>query len=493
MDTAPSGVRPARSWGRRANVTAALLALLLLAAIEGALRLFGFGAPSGADPLYLEAFPKTPLFVLNEAARRYEVAVGRRVYFSPVTFPAVKDPAAFRVFCLGGSTVQGRPYGPRTSFTAWLRLNLAAAAPQRTWEVINCGGVSYASYRLAPLVREVLTHQPDLLIVYMGHNEFIEERAFRAAGRFPGWVRLLHRLVVRLRMYNLLQRGGARLFGPGPRMPRNLMPAEVHAILDSEDAWGRYRPDETWRQGAVRHFGHHLRDMVGAAGEAGVPLLLVNPVANLKDCPPFKSVPGACTVPEPTTSFGQAYLAACDPAVDPSQRVVLLREVVARWPGHAGAWYRLGLCLLNQGRHAEAERALVRAKDTDVLPLRILEPMRRVLRAAWRDASVEAVDAQRLFGELSPAGIPGREWLLDHVHPSVGGHQKLAEEIFRVMVRRGWVEPVPGWLSMRDRLYREQTESLDEAYFVRGQERLDRLRIWTRQAPVTDDPRRRRQ
>ena len=38
----------------------------------------------------------------------------------------------------------GRHAGPA------LELSLRAARPEREWDVINCGGVSYASYRLVP-------------------------------------------------------------------------------------------------------------------------------------------------------------------------------------------------------------------------------------------------------------------------------------------------------------------------------------------------------
>ena len=81
-------------------------------------------------------------------------------------------------YCLGGSTVQGRPYAIETSFTTWLELNLRTADPRYQWEVVNCGGVSYASYRLVPILRELLAYEPDLFIICTGHNEFLEDRTY---------------------------------------------------------------------------------------------------------------------------------------------------------------------------------------------------------------------------------------------------------------------------------------------------------------------------
>ena len=91
---------------------------------------------------------------------------------------ANKSRDEFRIFCLGGSTVQGRPYANETSFTTWLELSLQAADPRRQWQVVNCGGVSYASYRLLPIMKETLQYEPDLYIIYTGQNEFLEERTY---------------------------------------------------------------------------------------------------------------------------------------------------------------------------------------------------------------------------------------------------------------------------------------------------------------------------
>ncbi len=76
----------------------------------------------------------SPLFVLNESGTAFETAVERHFYFCPQSFSAVKDDDTFRIFCVGGSTVQGRPYSVETSFSAWLKLNsLQTPAAFRGW------------------------------------------------------------------------------------------------------------------------------------------------------------------------------------------------------------------------------------------------------------------------------------------------------------------------------------------------------------------------
>jgi len=65
------------------------------------------------------------------------------------------------------------------------------------------------------------------------------------------------------------------------------------------------------------------------------------------------------------------------------------------------------------------------------------------------------------------------------VHPSIPGHQLIADVLADEMVRQGFVHPVPDWTANRDRRYREHLASLDDFYFSKGLERLERVTRWT--------------
>ncbi len=79
---------------------------------------------------------------------------------------------------MGGSTTYGHPYWDATSFAGWLRQYLPVVDPEHNWEVINAGGISYASYRVAALMEELSQYEPDIFIVYSVHNEFLERRTY---------------------------------------------------------------------------------------------------------------------------------------------------------------------------------------------------------------------------------------------------------------------------------------------------------------------------
>jgi len=159
-------------------VAAIVVVLSPLALGELVLRWCVAAPPVDVDDPYIAFSGMSPLFVLDSTGTRFEIAEQHLTFFRPQSFAATKSPRTFRAFCLGGSTVQGRPYAVETSFTTWLALNLRAARPGPDWEVVNCGGISYASYRLVPIMRELLGREPDLFIIYTGQNEFLEDRTY---------------------------------------------------------------------------------------------------------------------------------------------------------------------------------------------------------------------------------------------------------------------------------------------------------------------------
>ncbi len=465
------------------RVIAVMLGLSPLFVVECALRVLDLGAPeaSANDP-FVGFAGREPLFVLDKRAGRYKTATTRLKCFRPQTFAAQKAPGTFRIFCLGGSTVQGRPFAVETSFTSWLALSLRAADPSRTWEVINCGGVSYASYRLAPIVEEVLDYEPDLIVLYSGHNEFLEARTYPGLANLPAPVRSALSAAARLRAFALLHRGVEAVVGRSADQidqDRPILPTEVEALLDYKGGLEAYHRDDGWREGVMAHFGFNLRRMIAMARARGVPVLLLNPVANL-ETPPFKTAhrPG----------LGERRLARFDASWEEARSLytrslpaaaAALEQAVRLDDEHAGIWYTLGVCQQRLDRLDAARASLNRARDLDICPLRILSPMNDLIARIATETHTPLVDVQALIAARSPGKITGNAWLVDHVHPSITGHKLIARAVLDEMVRQGWARPPEkGWEAERDRLYARQLASLDEFYYVKGVQRLKNLEAW---------------
>ena len=460
---------------------AVLVGLAPLALTEAALRSFDIGRPDPTKDPFVGFHSVEPLFTPDATGSRYETSPSRYEFFRPDSFAAAKPPGTFRIFCLGGSTVQGRPYAIETSFTTWLKLSLQAADPSRDWEVVNCGGVSYASYRLAPILEELLDYEPDLFVLCIGHNEFLEERTYSHLKRLPRPVAEALRFASRLRTCELLARA-LRSFGrvsesnetPGP-----LLSTEVEALLDYQGGLERYHRDDTWRMDVIEHFEGNLRRMIAMAHNAGVPLLLINPICNLRDSAPFKSEHGPGLSPADERRWDELLAAAGERyETDLAGALELLIEAAEIDDRHAGLWFEIGKCHEALRSIDEAHQAYLRAKDEDICPLRILEPMSRIVVRVAHETGTPLIDVLELFTERSRLNIPGDDWLVDHVHPSIKGHQAIAEWLLEEMVRQGLVDAQPDRDERRDRLYAVQTASLGDLYFLQGQQRLRNLRGW---------------
>ena len=115
----------------------------------------------------------------------------RGMTFNDQSFLAEKPANGLRIFCLGGSSSFGFPWGAEAAFTSIVGEALAATHPERQVEAVNASGVSYAMHRLNIVADELLAYKPDVFLVYSGHNEFIEPAFFDA---------LKHRSTLRTRL-----------------------------------------------------------------------------------------------------------------------------------------------------------------------------------------------------------------------------------------------------------------------------------------------------
>ena len=110
-----------------------LITALFFALLELVLAIAGVQPILYDDDPYVGFSSRVPLFVEEESKDgTYLVAAENKLqFFNRQRFAAEKPSGAYRVFCLGGSTTYGRPYGDTTSFCGWLRELLPPADSSR--------------------------------------------------------------------------------------------------------------------------------------------------------------------------------------------------------------------------------------------------------------------------------------------------------------------------------------------------------------------------
>ena len=478
----PTAAAARRRWFALGGVVAGLLPLI---ALEAALRLFGLGRPADRPDPFAGFNGDAPLFERQGAV--YRTARARAPFIAPQEFSVAKPPGSFRLFCFGGSTVYGHPYTGETAFPKWLELELAARDPGRSWQAINCGGVSYASYRIAPMVREVLRYQPDLVIVATGHNEFLEDRTYHALKtRSALWTRLqrtayaLHTVgLVRQWLHRDAAAGSPPLAAPADAAP---LPPDVTTRLDYASGYASYRRDEVWWQNVAAQYDESVRQIVADCRAAHVPVLLVRLGSNLRDCPPYKSEHRSNLAPGTEADWQAAFdLATAAEKTDLPRALHFYQEAAAIDAEHALLNFRLARVLDRLGRTAEALPYFEKAKDTDICPLRITAPLEQTLLKIAAETDTPLVDAAQVIAARSPAGIPGNDWYVDHVHPTIGGHQWIARTIAAQFPARGWLASPAEWPEAeRVKTYTRHLASLGPAYLADGKRRLAWLEEWAK-------------
>jgi lysophospholipase L1-like esterase len=276
--------------------------------------------------------------------------------------------------------------------------------------MINCGGLSYASYRLVDLVEECVDYSPDLIIVMSGHNEFIEARHY--AGLI-GADSVQSRLWYNLRTVRLLYHFSNKR--PQPVLGDNPFITEHYIVRDQAEF------DQTFD-----HYSRNLNRMVDACKDHRVPVILCTCPSNLLDHPPFYTVP-----PESMNEAEFFYQAGTAIKLIESgqheEALTMAQGVLRDDPRSAIFHYIAGKCYFEMQRFKEAKASLILAKETDAFPKRALDSFNGFVRDLARESNLELFDAEAVFFAESEHGIPGENLFIDDCHPTVKGHRLFAE------------------------------------------------------------------
>jgi tetratricopeptide (TPR) repeat protein len=445
MSHARKSHQPTRPSRKAAfSVITILLPLLLLVGLEAGLRMADYGG-------------NLDLVITKEVSDREFSSINRGVgkrFFpgSGITIPEPsedmfairKGEKVKRIFCLGESTMAGFPYEFNATAPSMLRTELEKGLPGYTFEVVNVGLAAVGSHITKVFLEELLDYQPDLFVVYVGHNEFYGAYGVSSSVGPAGapWITdlvlnlLKFRTVLFLRDLSMLFTDG-RSAGQGEALMEQVVSDE--SIPYGGELYGS----------AHALYRRNIEKMIRCAGEAGIPVLFSVPVSNLSGQPPFRSI--------------------SDPRVSEKERgrfVSLLRdgdtrtlegrlgEVMSRYreaalidSGYAGLYYAMGLVEHDLGRFEEADNAFRRARDLDGLRFRMPEEFGRSLVAICRTNGVPIADVDSAFRAESPDGIPGDALFLEHVHPNLSGYAIMARTWADAIRKHGLLVPAEEWRS----------------------------------------------
>ena len=399
-----------------------LVPLVLMACLECALRLAGYG--------YSTAFFK-PLKVAGQdclvdnddfGLRFFPPALARIPV--PVVMKATKPVGAIRIFLLGESAALGDPR-PQFGAGRYLEALLRERFPGQDFEVVNVAMTAINSHVILPLARECAVHQGDLWVIYMGNNEMVGP--FGAATVFgfkapPLWLVRASVAVQRARFCQLL-------VGLGRKFQSRSRTSSWHGMeMFTEN---KVPPDDPRRQVIYHSFARNLDQILQIGLRAGVKILLSTVAVNLKDCPPFASC-DANALSEPQSKKQEDLVAQGTTAETEgkwAEAKQFYEQAITLSPNSAELQYRLGRCCIRAGDAAVARQPFQIAADRDSLPFRADSSINTVIQDAGRRFSATNLvlcDAAAALSHDSPAGISGQELFYEHVHLNFEGNYRLA-------------------------------------------------------------------
>lgn len=412
------------------------LGIALLIGLELVLRVTGYGKSTQ---------PFVSCTVDGQSYFRQNLAFyGQFFGFSPTimadwyefecAIPKVKAPNAIRVFAFGGSSMHGG-HDIARSIPQVLRAMLQDAYPDKNIELYVMAFPAASSHIMRALAQACAELQPDLFVVYMGHNEFVGPFGNVAAqARWllePRWIAMTS---IALSDVRVLQ------------MTQNLLHRFVPATNSSSDIrtsglfarWLQLKTSQNAEDAVYACYRENLRDICRAGRHAGANVVLCTPTSNIRNWLPTASAHKA-DLSEAGTQHWQALMDkgnACRDAGDWAAAKDFFSQANALDAQYALLQFRLAECHWALGDYATARECFIKARDLDQSHIRSNTPLLNIVRETVQEFQGQGVllaDTVRTFEKESPHEVPGWELYVDCIHPSVYGSYLIGRTVFEAL------------------------------------------------------------
>ncbi len=360
--------------------------------LEAGLRIFNYGHD---DKVWVDV--SQDMQILNpEVSYRYFFST-KNIPFSVESFIyKEKKRNSFRVFVLGASSGAGYPYHSSASMSKFIRKKLEILYPDITIEVPNISMSAINSYTIRDLVPEIIKKKPDLILIYLGHNEYygalgVGSLESLGTSRFLVNTTLWFNKFKSVELLRNIINSVSGLFSSSEDISGGTLMAQM-----AQDKLIEYQ-SEMFNAG-ISQFEGNFRDILSIFKEEGIPVIAGTLVSNLKDQHPFVSV---------------------DDKQYPSANVIYLEANEE----------------LKKGNTVAAESLFVFAKELDALRFRAPSEINESIVNICEEFGYPIVRVDSLFNIKSPDSIVGDNLLTDHLHPNVKGYQLMGNLYFSAMKR----------------------------------------------------------
>lgn len=365
-----------------------LIPILFFLILEFSLNIFNYGDNFKT----WEKLTDTHYGLNPDVAKRYFNSVKSVPKSIQDVFTIKKQPNAFRVFVLGGSSAAGYPFMPLGSFSRYIRQRLEHNYPEKAIEVVNISLTAVNSYTIRDLIPDVLEKEPDLILIYAGHNEYYGALGIGSMESL-GKSRSIVNFVLGLNEFKTTQ------------LLRNVLKFMVTLLHSNKDTpsgtlMSRMAQNqkieynsELFKAG-IDQFEGNMTDVIEMVKGKNVPIIISTVASNLKGQSPFISNDNKINA---KSIFDQAK-----------------KEY-------------------NLTNYSKADSLFRFAKDLDELRFRAPEKINSVINNLGRKFNVPVVKADSELNSQSRNGIIGDSLMTDHLHLTIEGYQNLGEVFYNKM------------------------------------------------------------
>ena len=312
-----------------------------------------------------------------------------------VSAPLAPDPERPRVVFLGGSSVRESHVKGRPTFAAAVAERLPGI------EVLNFGATGMTVANVARLSSELELLQPDLVVIYSGHNDYNGD-VFR--GSIQGtrlWMVPVHRFLEKSWLHGLLARRAQGISRDDRPKARVMTVDDGLALELRSDIDARY-----------------AHDLELAVTESPAPVVLCTLLRN-PDYPPS----GVYAPDHPDCPDRLPGLEG--PTTQHAQRV----EQSEAACGEASiTWWNRARAHAARGDDAAAVEAWYASLDADALPIRAPHSADPIVRAVAERTGARLVDLEQTLGPLAEPAL-----FTDTLHFSAAGTEAIADVLAPVI------------------------------------------------------------
>lgn len=396
-----------------------LIPFATLLGIEYFLRLKNYGV--NLDELFLTTENNQYLYMNKDISKRYfthsQATTGNIEFFKKN-----KDEKTLRIFVLGESAALGFPYPNNISFQKMIKYELQKRNPDKDIEVVNLSLTAINSHTFYDFGKELITYQPDAILIYGGHNEYYGALGVASTNNFLISNSSVSRLFIQLRrsrLTQLLENIASSINKNTTVANDNLMKYVVGEQLIEYES-------KSFEKG-INQFRSNMKDLLSLFDFVNIPVFLSTVPVNLKDQYPFKS-----TLMVSTDS--SAFYTEMDKARNEYKNnhikssIEILEGLLRIDSTNADLHYLLGNVFNASGQRDSSFYHFNQASQMDCLRFRAPDEINRSIRElSSLFQNVHLVDSENAFIYESDDSIPGNKLFLEHVHPTIEGHRLIAK------------------------------------------------------------------